>query len=336
MLTIGSTNERHALNVVDDPSSHVLRMFQAGSSDQGFEVAFGDGDFPPLEFPHPSQINIMPVVRVRGSEIQTLGTCFALSRRGFMVTARHVIEAVRLPADGSEYFGAVYVSTESLPGFPDFFQGGILPIQAVWSNPDLDIAFLFLRLPVHRQTGEQLPLSAFAISPGIPNVGIYCVGFGYSSVRWEMTDEGIFQVSQSYHATRGRLEEIHFPQRDQRLHFPCFLTNARFDAGMSGGPIFSQDGQICGVICSSMNVVGLGWTSYGSLLGPALAMALTSTGANGNITECFVWDLVTQGKLFLDATYEQINVTRAADTIEIDFGDGCVVRNSLRSGQVPR
>jgi hypothetical protein len=317
--------------MTDNPLAHVLRMFPVGTSDPPLEVAFGDGDFPPLEFPHRSQTSVMPVVHVRGSEIQTLGTCFAISSDGFMVTARHVIESVRLPASGDEYFGAIYVSSDSLPEHPDFVEGGICPVIAVWSNPNLDIAFLLLHLPTHKKTDEKLPLRAFVISPGFPEIGIYCIGFGYSSAQWETMDDGFVRISQSYHATRGRVEDIHFPQRDQRLHFPCFLTNARFDGGMSGGPIISQDGQVCGVICSSMETADtdIGWISYGSLLGPALATTLRNEASDGSVTECFVWDLVVGGKLFLDATYEQIKVTRGANTIEIDFGDGRIIRNKL-------
>jgi hypothetical protein len=49
------------------------------------------------------------------------------------------------------------------------------------------------------------------------------------------------------------VKEIHFKKRDSSsLSFPCFQTNARFDSSMSGGPVFSQSGNLCGIICSSM------------------------------------------------------------------------------------
>jgi hypothetical protein len=51
----------------------------------------------------------------------------------------------------------------------------------------------------------------------------------------------------------GVVEEVHDERRDSyRLPFPCFRTNARFDRGMSGGPVFSEEGYLCGIICSSM------------------------------------------------------------------------------------
>jgi trypsin-like peptidase len=32
--------------------------------------------------------------------------------------------------------------------------------------------------------------------------------------------------------------------------FPRFQTNARFDGGMSGGPVFNENGELCGIISS--------------------------------------------------------------------------------------
>ena len=37
------------------------------------------------------------------------------------------------------------------------------------------------------------------------------------------------------------------------LKFPCFKVNARFKGGMSGGPIFNRNGELCGTICSSLS-----------------------------------------------------------------------------------
>jgi hypothetical protein len=37
------------------------------------------------------------------------------------------------------------------------------------------------------------------------------------------------------------------------LPFPCFEVEARFDGGMSSGPVFDETGAVCGIICSGID-----------------------------------------------------------------------------------
>jgi len=64
--------------------------------------------------------------------------------------------------------------------------------------------------------------------------------------------DGDLHYERQLTATRGKIEEVHPVSRDAvRLNFPCFLTDARYDAGMSGSPVASDDGRVVGVVCSS-------------------------------------------------------------------------------------
>jgi hypothetical protein len=50
-------------------------------------------------------------------------------------------------------------------------------------------------------------------------------------------------------ASQATIEEVHASGRDRVLApFPCFLTNAYFAPGMSGGPIVSRGGRVVGVV----------------------------------------------------------------------------------------
>jgi hypothetical protein len=55
--------------------------------------------------------------------------------------------------------------------------------------------------------------------------------------------------------------------------WPHFRSTARFEPGMSGGPVFIENGSVCGVICSSLSncTDESGYISYVSELWPALA-----------------------------------------------------------------
>lgn len=50
----------------------------------------------------------------------------------------------------------------------------------------------------------------------------------------------------------GEVIEIHDQRRDSQLCWPCFQTNARYDGGMSGGPVLTDEGYVCGLICKNM------------------------------------------------------------------------------------
>ena len=47
------------------------------------------------------------------------------------------------------------------------------------------------------------------------------------------------------------------------LPFPCYHVGARFDAGMSGGPVFDEYGSLCGLVCASLGS-GLTFTTEAS------------------------------------------------------------------------
>ena len=78
----------------------------------------------------------------------------------------------------------------------------------------------------------------------------------------------------------GLVQEIHHDRRDAvRLPFPCFRTNARFDGGMSGGPVFNEDGLVCGVVCSSFPALSADepHVSYASTIWPMIGTMLDAT-----------------------------------------------------------
>ena len=74
--------------------------------------------------------------------------------------------------------------------------------------------------------------------------------------------------------TRGRVVAIHHAGRDRGFcSFPCFEMSARTEPGMSGGPLFDEDGRLCGLVFGG----GLSRQDgtairYGTLLWPLLLL----------------------------------------------------------------
>jgi len=115
-------------------------------------------------------------------------------------------------------------------------------------------------------------LPRFEVRPPRKNERI--VAFGYPGTKPRELEDGSFRVKLTPLTAGGVVKELHLEGRDNfLLPFPCFRTNARMDAGMSGGPVFNESGLVCGVVCSSLEYnEGVDTVSYASVFYPALAI----------------------------------------------------------------
>lgn len=251
-----------------------------------------DKGFTPLrEFGHFTQQAIMPIIAIADEEIIPLGTGFVISPDGFLMTAKHVIEEFSiekpLRRDGNGHYKsfslyAIYISDKKHGDNDQFNLGGLLPINKAWSSSEIDIAYCWVNLPYFSDTKEKLRIPSTRISPGVPEVGENIIGFGYYKSVAELTAEymngnQVANYEQNTAFTTGNIIEIHSPKRDSgMLNFPCFQTSARFEPGMSGGPIFNEKGFVCGVICSGYKELTdeQGFITYCSMIWPALGTSL--------------------------------------------------------------
>ena len=217
-------------------------------------------------FGHPIQQCVMPLIVMKEGEISPVGTGFMIGADGLMMTAAHVLdEAIKWAVtknndDGSiethlEFYG-LWISAER-HGENNDNLGGPMPISRIWKLKELDIGYCWITRPLYQ--GKPLPLRfpIFRLSPGLPKVGDDIIGFGYYSMaalvdNRFLRDKRVINYKQDTAFTRGKIIEVHPVRRDKaKLHFPCFHTNARFERGMSGGPILNEKGNVCGVICST-------------------------------------------------------------------------------------
>jgi hypothetical protein len=123
-------------------------------------------------------------------------------------------------------------------------------VTRLWAAPHTDI--VALRLTPYSEGANTYKFRHLRLDLMPPSVGEPIHAFGYSESRIGATAPKEFTLAQRPVTTHGRVMEVHHVLRDEvRMPFPCFRTNARFDGGMSGGPVFNQAGQLCGLICSS-------------------------------------------------------------------------------------
>jgi hypothetical protein len=111
-----------------------------------------------------------------------------------------------------------------------------------------------------------VPVDALAKAHPIPNLarmnvlppgkGTKVAAFGYAdtSVQTEVGNQVNFQLQPRI--ARGTVTDVYPVSRDSvLLPFPSFEVETCFIGGMSGGPIFNEADELCGLICSGYDDV---------------------------------------------------------------------------------
>ena len=148
-------------------------------------------------------------------------------------------------------------------------------VVAYGYSASIDIAALVLEPAAPLPNGFSWILPRFETLP--PALGERVAAFGYPRSSHRVTEEGAAKIGLDPRTATGSVIEIHPRQRDGYfLPFPCFRTDAQFDGGISGGPVFNAAGRICGLVSSNLppeNPDGE-HVSYVSLIWPALGLRL--------------------------------------------------------------
>jgi hypothetical protein len=167
--------------------------------------------------------------------------------------------------------------------------------KGFWASRYTDVSFITV-VPANDAARLYKPVKVPVSNVQPPRVGEYVFGIGYPSTRILGRDEDETQIGVSPHITRGRVTEVYLDYRDRgMLNFPCFEINTRFDGGMSGGPLFNESGQLCGLICASRTGEPVSW---GVTLWPAMSTLITHTPDGEAIPEPFpVWALGRAGHI---------------------------------------
>lgn len=182
-------------------------------------------------------------------------------------------------------------------------------VEQTYTTSVTDIAFL--KLIPETQQGLLARKGFIQLDLLPPETGTTVAAFGYFDCSADRTSENGLQLKLA--TTTGIVEEVHPVFRDRCLMpFPCFRVNARFDGGMSGGPVFDNTkGHLCGVICSSFmeGESRDGFTSYAATLWPSMGVRINIDRAGFPSGEWYpVWDLA-KSKLIHALNWERVTVS---------------------------
>lgn len=241
------------------------------------------------EFDSPITSYAVVVAADNDSTIRADGSGFFITRE-LVVTAAHVIlhfwnVVTQRPHPVAEVSWQIRIHVLQFPGESDV--PALWAVKRVWVSSLTDIAFMHV-VPASKEAEEYVWPGFMQIEPSPPRVGDRIVGFGYPSSLVRVNSRAPFlnvDWDLRPHTTVGEVATVFDDRRDSSLlNFPCFQTNARFDGGMSGGPIFNSTGQICGVICAALTTDDQGpYTSYGAMIWPAL---FTTVDFEGHGLQC--------------------------------------------------
>jgi hypothetical protein len=179
------------------------------------------------------------------------GSCCRIAKNLYL-TAAHVIH------DWVKKFGAGNAEQDfdvwavHARGGPEY---SIWRVDRIWTCSFSDLAIMHTQ-PYNEVAAKESHCAAPLMRLEPPNVGERIIGFGRHSPSQSITIDkhGTRHIvlNASGSASVGEVKEIHPEKRDRiQMPFPCYEVNARFDGGMSGGPVFDDQGHLCGVICST-------------------------------------------------------------------------------------
>jgi hypothetical protein len=151
-------------------------------------------------------------------------------------------------------------------------------VTRVWNARFTDIAFFHV-VPADETAQKYNWPATLKLNLLPPCVGERVAGFGYPSSAAEVVSRAPFQIRLALNpsTTVGRVTHVFEEYRDRGLlNFPCFKITARFDGGMSGGPLFNEAGELCGIICAGLETIDpdIGLVAHGATLWPAMGTLL--------------------------------------------------------------
>jgi len=232
------------------------------------------------------------------------GSCVRIARNLYL-TARHVL------TDFLDKFGYANENANFNIWAIHILQGPAYAIWAMdsfWLSPHSDLA-VFHTCPYNDIAATQPTTPSLGLDLTPPDVGSRVVGFGYyaSSGQIRIDSSGIrhIEANGTGAATVGEVREVHEYRRDSyRLNFPSYRVNARFDGGMSGGPVTNDRGRLCGIICSNLppSEEDEEHASYVVTLWPLMGLSINVTPSPFGFTEKYYpfIELAKQGIVHVD------------------------------------
>jgi hypothetical protein len=149
-----------------------------------------------------------------------------------------------------------------------------------------------------------------------PQKGEKVIAFGYAASQVLGEEGREIKLSLNPITAPGLVTEVYPEYRDRgMLSFPCFEIETHYIGGMSGGPIFNEAGELCGLVCAGQNDAAV---AYGVVLWPMLGTNITHEGPGMTCKGPYpVFEFATVGHLYLK---DWDKVAGSVEFVEEPFG----------------
>ncbi|MGB7207692.1 MAG: serine protease [Pyrinomonadaceae bacterium] len=235
-----------------------------------------------------------------GDEFAAFGTGFFIAP-GLVITAKHVMQEYwaryhyRLPFPKRKTEKETNFNVRGLQFYDSGSRQGLWYAEVMWVSDFTDTAFLFFK-PENDDAKDYRCEIISELTMYAPKPGEKVVSFGYPDTEVDLiqrTPTMKFDYRLRFTRSIGNVLGVHEKYfKRGYVEFPSIETDARFDRGMSGGPVFNASGQICGVVSA-----GNGPT-FVALLWPAMLTQLDVDLQTGNPTKPFlVHELLDKGSI---------------------------------------
>lgn len=200
------------------------------------------------EFLHPISAHVAPLFAFVGNQAYVGGTAVIIANR-IAVTASHVIQGItrhfRFSPSSRNLNLDVYIFQYNMGAF--WFVSNI----SYWIGTDIAVLSLSPRNEVARNS----VINQLSMTVDPPTEGSRVTAIGYQRTQLIIKENApdLLSIGLSIFPTisEGKIIQIHPSLRDSViLRFPCFSVNAEFSCGMSGGAVFNEHRELCGLVCS--------------------------------------------------------------------------------------
>lgn len=268
---------------------------------------------------------IYPLFASTEEHLIPVGTGFCFSPLGIVATAeRNLRKAVRGLAGNPAVTG--FAALHQHEPSKGELEWSFLPLEGLQGAEGTDLGYGFASFQA------DLPILPFRASFSVPRIGsrVICIGYTDSWVpggrlRHDQIQPGSFDWLGSYQhtfrAVEARVTHI-FTEGFASGFIPgaCFTIDAELDAGMCGGPVFNEQGYVCGVISAGASQFFGGPSSIVSLLYPTLLSTLqfgVFLGQARITAERPLIHLVQQGAVVTDGSEASVSVAAEGEKFRI-------------------
>lgn len=242
-------------------------------------------DFRPISPNDRLIYELMPILIGIGPDEDLLcyGSCF-IALPHMAITAKHVVEELLKQDPGiaagreAKYeYWVVQVKWES-----NEHSYVVWTIDSIALSAHSDIAIIWLKA-LNENADRYKEWKAVPVTFDPPPVGATVKAFGLHNVRFNgsrVNADGKFEhveLNFDRSVSTGVVRQQYWGGRDKGMYnFPCFEVDAKFEHGMSGGLVITDDSRVCGIVCGSLSAMSTDepHVSYVTMLWPMMAISV--------------------------------------------------------------